>query len=57
MSLNEKITREDKNDFYFFHEHVNSYDYYKKSLCGGAKFLLHANVDDDNQRKHQKRYS
>lgn len=55
MSLNEKIPVKDKNDFDFFHEHVNCYDFYKKSLIGGVKYLLHVNVDDEKQKKRQRR--
>lgn len=56
MALNQKIPRDDMSEFYFFHEHVHLYNYYKMGMLNGAKYLLGANVDDDRQRRAQRRY-
>lgn len=55
MDLNQRILEEDKNDFYFFHEYIDLYNYFRNSVIFGSKYLLHANIDDDNQRKRQRR--
>lgn len=55
MSLNQKIHKDDVQDFYFFHENVDRYNFYKLAMIGGAKYLLRADADDNRQRRNQRR--
>lgn len=55
VALNKKIYKMDEKNFYFYHENVDTAEFYKMAMTGGLKYLVKVNVDDDNQRRNQRR--
>lgn len=56
MELNKKIVLGDEKDFCYFVQPLNIVEYYLNGCKGLGKYVLHVNIDDDNQKRIQRRY-